>query len=334
MRIALQLLLTALALPLLTALGGCSCGFDCNSGSDERNPALLTLGLSDSLPEDLKAVVIEVDRITFRRNTSSEVVVDSFTLANQAEVDTFKIDLLQYPGKSHLVVIDDLEMQTGSYDALEIGIVVGGTGHSYVQLQDDTVQELTVANGVLQLPGIQLRAGSQTLIVEFGLALALQAQASGSYLLTSTGVRIANPASDASLSGQIDADLFDGDATCAAKTDPTAGNRVYLYEKSTAARNVPADVYTAASARTIPATAQAPLAVASLLQNDNTQQWEYSFGYVPAGDYVLTFACDTQDDDAVDYDGITIPLPADQRYEISLSEQEQAVCNLRAGGSC
>ncbi|MCB1732310.1 MAG: hypothetical protein KDI21_17720, partial [Halieaceae bacterium] len=60
---------------LLSATGGCSCGFDCNNDRD-NNPAMLTLGFSDQDLEQLKQVVIEVDRITLQRNGIEDVVIE------------------------------------------------------------------------------------------------------------------------------------------------------------------------------------------------------------------------------------------------------------------
>jgi hypothetical protein len=334
MQLSLKLSIPALAVfllvPLLVTVGGCSCGFDChNDSSDNVNPAVLTLGLSDSLPEDLKQVVLEVDTITFKRSGSSDVIVDTFTLPGQTEAATFKIDLLQYPGLQSLTVIDGLEMPTGSYDSVEIKIVTGGTEHSYVQLQDDTLQELTANNSVLQIPGIQLVSGDQQFVIEFGLAQSLQLQSSsGNYLMSNTGIRIENTATDATLSGQVDSSLFNTVVPCNAKTNPLVGNRVYLYQ-GRALTTTLGDVFS-----TINASAQAPYAVASMMQNANTQQWEYAFGYVPAGNYTLAFACNTANDNSVTYDGLTIPLPTNQKYNISLSTSQRAVCNLASGANC
>jgi len=36
----------------------------------------------------------------------------------------------------------------------------------------------------------------------------------------------------------------------------------------------------------------------------------------------------------VEYNGLVIPLPEDQVYELTLSESERAQCNLAEGASC
>ncbi|MEZ5570821.1 MAG: DUF4382 domain-containing protein [Halioglobus sp.] len=336
MRILLQLLFLSLPLIVLAQLGGCSCGFDCNNNSDGSSPASLTLGMSDSTPEDLKQVVIEVDSITFRRSGATPVVVDRFTIPAQNLVDaeTFTIDLLQYPGVRQLEVIQNRELATGNYTGVEIKVLDGSISRSYVQLQDDSLREITVTNGVLVLPGMQLVSGTQRFVIEFGLARALQYQSgSDKYLLANTGVRVENVLTAATLSGVVDSALFDGVSPCSEKSNPLVGNRVYLYQGIGLLPENLADVFTSTSTTTVPTNAKAPFAVASMA-DDIAGNWQYSFGFVPAGDYTLAFACDTQNDDAVNYDGLTIPLPVAQKYEISLSNSERAVCNLAEGASC
>jgi hypothetical protein len=341
MKIAMKILLPALAtLALLLPLGGCSCGFNCNNDRDnnnDNNPALLTLGFSDSLPEDLKQVVIEVNTITLRRSGVEDVVIDTFTIPALALVDepTFQVDLLDYQGTKQLVVITDLELITGFYNEVSITLLTGGINESYVQEDDDSLKAIEVTSGVQGLPGIQLASGNQPFTVEFGLAQALQYRAlTETYLLTTNGVRIENNLTAATLSGTVDSALFDTVSPCSEKDFPEKGNRIYLYRGLSLLEENLADVFTTQSTETIPENAIAPFAVASMALNDFTDSWEYSFGYIPAGSYTIAFACNTEADDAVEYNGLDIPLPIDQKYEITLSEAQKGVCNLAEGASC
>ena len=65
-----------------------------------------------------------------------------------------------------------------------------------------------------------------------------------------------------------------------------------------------------------------------------TGNWQYSFGFIPADSYTIAFSCNTAADDAVEYDGLDIPLPTNQKYEITLSEGQSGTCNLSVDGSC
>ena len=253
----------------------------------------------------------------------------TFTIGGVEDLQTFKVDLLKYPGAKQLVVIEDLELDAGTYE-VSIAILDDGVNNSNVLEANDVRKALTVSGGVLTLPGMQLASGNQAFTVEFGLAQALQYQtATETYLLATNGIRIENNLTAATLSGLIDSTLFDTVSPCSEKNPPTSGNRVYLYKGIDLAQDL-ADVFTSASVPTPPGNALAPFAVASL----NATTREYAFGFLPAGDYTLAFACDTADDDAVVWNDLTIPLPVDQVYPITLSRGEKAVCNLAEGASC
>jgi len=319
------------------SIGGCGCGFDCNNGNNRDATTLLSLGFSDAAPEDLKQVIIEVDSITFRRSGAEDVVVDSFTITelDLIEADTFQIDLLQYRGRNQLLVIDDLEMGRGTYSEILIRVLDGDINLSYVQEADDSVVELNAPAAGLSLPGMTLSADKQQFTVEFSLAQSLRFQASSdSYLLATDGIRVEDNATAASLTGRVDNALFDEVSPCDEKEDPERGNRIYLYQGIGLPDSQLADVFTTSSATTVPDDAQAPFTVAALLENTLIDSWEYAFGFLPAGDYTMAFACDTADDDSVDFDSLVVPLPEDQVYEVTLSEGEQGICDISDGSDC
>ena len=323
---------------LLLSLGGC-CGFDCNNDDNNKDPALLTLGFSDSIPEDLKEVWIEVDSITFRRTGAEDVVVDTFTIPEQniTNAETISVDLLKYPGFAQLEVITDFQISAATYSAVVIKIIANGVSSSYVLEAGDTAKAITIGNGSgnLSLDGMRLSSGKQAFTVEFSLAQALQLQPDGRYLLATDGIRIANNTTDARLSGSIEKSLFNTATICAEKSDPEIGNRVYLYEGNSFSTNdLLADVFTSDSNPVPPPIAVVPFAVASLSKVASTGNWVYAFGYVPAGDYTMAFSCNTATDDAVNWNDLKIPLPVSQVYKLTLSEGENAVCNIAEGASC
>jgi hypothetical protein len=336
--------LSLLLVPLLVTLGGCSCGFDCSGSNSNNNnnnsPTSLTLGFSDSLPEDLNEVVITVTSITFRRSGAEDVVVDNFTLTiddkDMVDVADFQMDLLDYRGLNQLEVIENLELDTGLYSEVSIEVEGDDINNSYVvEIDNGESKILNVPGGSLDLKDLQLSSGSQAVTVEFSLAQALAFQSSdGSYLLTTTGIRMEDNQKAASLSGQIDSTLFDTVSPCSEKSDPLKGNRIYLYEGKTLPSDSLVDVFTSESSE-LPPDAMVPFAVASLVFNKTTQSWDYSFGYIPAGEYTMAFSCNTEEDDSVEWNDLTIPLPEGQVYNnIELTEGEKAQCNLSEGASC
>ncbi|MDH3992165.1 MAG: hypothetical protein OEV47_04615, partial [Gammaproteobacteria bacterium] len=222
-----------------------------------------------------------------------------------------------------------------TYGAIKLTLLDRDVNLSYVQESDDSLKQLNISGTTLDLPGMRLSSGDQAFTVVFSLAQALQYQeSSDNYLLANDGIRVQDNATAASLSGRVDSDLFDTQSPCNAKEDPELGNRIYLYEGAGLPTDRTSDVFTAASTTEIPDDAAMPFSVATLLEDALTGNWQYVFGFLPAGDYTLAFSCDTADDDPVNYDGYVIPLPSDQFYDISLDEGEKATCDLDTGAAC
>ena len=330
-------LAAVLVTALLASTSGCGCGFDCNNGNNNDRPAVLSLGLSDSLPEDLKQVVIEVDSITLQRSGATDVIIDQFAIEdpNGPASDTFQVDLLEYQGRNQLVVISDLELDSDTYSGISIEILDGDINRSFVQEADDSVKVLSVANSAISAPGMTLDAGTQQFTVEFGLAQSLQYRSSDdSYLLTNHGVRTEDNAVAASLSGRVERTLFDSVSPCDEKTDPESGNRIYLYQGQGLADRQLGDVFNNDSSTEVPDNTVTPFAVASMAEDALTGIWQYAFGFLPADDYTLAFSCDTAGDDSTDFDDLTIALPGEQVYEITLGEAQVAVCDLTTDANC
>jgi len=323
----------------LLFLQGCGCGFDCNNGNNPGNqdPASFTLGFSDEALEQLKQVVIEVEQIAFTRNVGEDVIVETFTIndLNITDAESFQVDLLQYRGLNQLLVIENLELASQAYSNIELTILKGDINQSYVQESDDSLKQLNISGSTLRLPGMDLGSDKQTYTAVFSLAQALQyRQSSDTYLLATNGLRLQDNSVSASLTGRVDNSLFDTESPCDAKEDPELGNRIYLYQGTGLSASALGDVFTSSSSTDIPDGTVAPFSVATLAEDVLTGNWQYAFGFLPAGDYTLAFSCDTQDDDPVDFDDFDIPLPLDQVYEISLDEREKGICDLDEGASC
>jgi hypothetical protein len=334
MRTSFKTLLAALTLISLALSTGCGggCGFDCNRNDDNPNgKAFLSLGFSDALPEELDEVVLKVDKITFVRNNTADVVVDTFTIdeLDLVDADSFEIDLLDYPGVKQLLVIDELELEPGLYSNVVITVLADDINDSYVQEKTGDRRALTVSGNLLNVSGADLTSGAQDYSIEFGLPQALQfLEGSDTYVMTNNGMRMENTETAARLSGTVQASLFDTESQCSEKTLPLTGNRLYLYKDWDLSTDDLADVF--ADDTLVPDDAIAPFAVATIEANRTTGNFEYAFGYIPAGDYTLAFACDTSEDEALFFDDLLIPLPSNQTYEVTLTEGDQTICNVNA----
>lgn len=320
---------------LLTS--GCTCGFDCSSDNDDNaTPVSLTLLFSDALPDELKEVVISVDRIEFVRDTGQTIDVDTFSISrlNLEGADTFEIDLLTVNGNSPLTVLESQTLEPDFYEKINIYINDAAPDLSYVLDATDMRRPLTVPGNVLAVNGRQFNGGPLELVVEFGLAQALQFIGDeAGYRLTTDGIRLQNTATAVNLRGSISSELLDATPGCDSKTDPLTFNRVYIYEGEPTTL---ADLFTEDSAITAPEGAIAPFAVASLQPSTGADTpLSYFFSYLPQGDYTVAFTCNAENDDPTDYDGITVPEPAEQAYPVSLpTSGETYECNLSTEVDC
>lgn len=324
------------------ALSGCTCGFDCSSDDDDAaDPVLLTLLFSDSLPDELTEVVLSVDRIEWVRDDGATTTVDRFSIDSLALIDedSFEVDLLTLSGDNALTVFEDLELAPDFYDEVNIYPSDANLDRSFVLDALGTRSPLFVSGGVLSIPGRQLNSGSSEFVIEFGLARALRfvSEAQG-YQLTTQGLSLQNTASTVNLNGSIDADLLDGTDACSWKAEPTAFNRVYLYrDEDVTAGSLLGDVHIASASDTeVPDNAVAPYAVASLVESATPDRpLNYFFSYLPQGSYTLALACNAQDDDPIDYDGITVAEPETQVYSLELpTAGETYLCNLAPEADC
>jgi hypothetical protein len=321
--IIISVLLAALA------MNGCgSCGFDCSSDDEITGPAVLDLGFSDALPEDLKTVVLEVDSIVFQRSSDPDIIIDTFSVGdvdpNQPE-ESFQINLLAYRGAAQELVIQNLEMEPDTYSGIVINLTDEDINNSHVQESDDSVHTLVTSSGGLELSGIRLSSGSSTHTIEFDLPRSLRYDEDNDrYRLTSDGVRVVDNAKSGLLAGVVDEQLFDAVTPCDEKADPLKGNRVYLYEGIGLDTESLGDVFTDDGGSNV----IAPYSVSTILQSSTTGAWEYVFGYLPTGDYTIAFSCDAEEDDPDAYDELPIPFPEDQIYEVSLSTSGNRNCNF------
>lgn len=321
-------------LPALAAMQGCGgCGFNCDNAANGPSPT--SVGLSGSANNDLKSVVLTVDAITFRRTNADDVVIDQFTIdeINADGDDTFQIDLLDYRGLSQLTVIKDTDFDRGNYNSIVLTLVDNDVNSSYVQEADDERKELNITGTTLTIDGMRINSRQQTITIKFSLAQALQyISSSDTYQLTTKGIRVLDNDDGAAITGRVDSDLLDQVADCRSNDQDTS-NRVYLYSGRNLTVSQLADVYTSNSSTSIPANAIHPFDVALVRQNPSSTDWEYFLGFLPSGDYTLAFTCNAETDDSIDYDNISIPLPTDQLYEITLDD-ERVVCDLADGATC
>lgn len=317
-------------------LQGCGGG---GGGGGSAGTGSVSFNLADAPVDTADHVVITVDKVILRRDGADDVVVDRFTIPalNLTDADTFQIDLLDYRDGKRLLVIDGLTVPAGTYSQLILHVLDNDVNYSYVD-NGGVRTPIKQPSGDLKLGGFKVDAdGVYAYTLDFDLRFAMTYNpipSGGRYILKPRGVRLVSETQASHLGGTVAPALFDTDPQCATKADPTVGNVVYLYQGHALDTTKLVDVYDPDIATGVPAGAVAPFAAANVRQTLGGD-WQYNFGYLPAGDYTLAFSCDAEGDQAETYDGTVIPLPADQHVEVSLTGGQDATCNLPVtGGAC
>jgi len=298
-----SLTILALASLLLTA---------CND-SDESELAKFSLGVSDAPVEEAEIVSIEIDTISLKNTETNEVVLVE-TFANEADesVESIKVNLLEFTGIAQMKIVDEAQgitLDDGVY-TMELTVIDAG---SYVILNND-------ANEYdIKIPSSRLKLGEFTVssdaiqvddkpayTIEFDLMKSLVQRgndpAKNGFIIKPHGVRVV------SLSGAIA-------GTVSPENTNLGTCMVYLYDE---APTMLADLFDSSdeSFEGEEPSATAPLAT-TIVAVDGT----YTIGFVPEGNYTVALRCNTEIDDNVQYEGLTIP---------SLDGNSQAV-NVSAG---
>lgn len=314
--------ITALSVAVLGCGGG-------GGGNSFSSAGTVSFGIADAPVDDADHVVITVDKVTLRRDGADDIVIDRFTIPSLSLTNaaTFQIDLLDYRNGNRVLVIDDLVVPSGTYSQLILHVLDNDVNYSYVDV-GGTRTPIKQPSSELKLGGFTVDAnGVYTYTLDFDLRKAMTYNPGPDrYILKPRGVRIVSEALAATLTGTVDSALFNTDPSCSSKADPTKGNVVYLYAGHNLS-GVLGDVYDPELPTVVPVTALNPYEAANVYQAGDGS-WHYHFGYLPAGDYTLAFSCNAEADTADTYDGIAIPLPSDQRIEVSLPAGQQTTLNL------
>jgi hypothetical protein len=324
--------LTALSI----LLHGCGGGGGGGSDNGSTNTGTVTLAIADALVDNIDSVVITVDKVILRRDGGSDVVVERFTIPalGLTDSDTFQIDLLDYRNGQRLLIVDDLVVPAGNYSQLILQVLDDDVNYSYVD---------TLGNRVpIKQPSEQLKLGGFTVnangvygyTLDFDLRKAMTYNPGPDrYILKPRGVRVVDEQLVTTLQGRVDSSILNLDPGCMNKADPLAGNVVYLYQNHNLSGSL-VDVYDPDVASGVPAGAVNPYASATVYRASDSS-WRYHFGFLPAGDYTLAFACHAEGDYADTYDHVAIPQPGTQRTELTLTALEQSECDLPiADGHC
>lgn len=275
----------------------------CGSSSSGSDTGKLTLGLTDGPVENAEQVVVTFNAVELHGAENKTITFD----------EPKAINLLAYQGEDRIVLLDDEVLQAGNYQWIRLAVDEAG---SYI-LIDGQQHPLDIPSGAqtgLKLNrGFTLAAdGSTDFTIDFDLRKSVTLSNQG-YKLRPT-LRITDNLQSGTISGTVAASLIE-DASCNNGDNNDQGNAVYLFSGSDAE---PQDIQTNAGD---------PLASATVVYDSEQQQYRYTLGFVPYGDYSVTFTCNSSLDNA-DEDNSAL-MNFSPAVNVSLNDQ-QASANISA----
>jgi len=280
------------SMSVLTACGG-------SSGDPEPMFATFSLGVSDAPVNGARAVMVCFNEIEL---TGNGLGSQSFTIGDDTEAaaandscrdaqgnvipNTRGIDLLLLDGAKSEALVSGAEFEAGNYGQLRLEIAEG----SYVEEEDGLKVPLRVPSNELKLGGVTLSAGGTfSYTLEFDLRKAVvDPVGQDGYLLKPTGLRLVDNSEIGHLTGQVAEGILINDNCTVAPADvmmPVA--TVYLYQG--------ADRQIAELSDNGGDNTYQPYASTNVYF-DGVSEYNYSIGFVDAGDYTAALSCDVEDD--------------------------------------
>ena len=287
---------------LFIALAGILSLISCSSGSDVSTTVagggrggaeygFVSLNITDAPIDNATEVWVQFDGVEFMPADASQSgpILVTFDAPMQ-------INLLELQGtKSKPLLINEI-LPTGVYDWVRLKMTATRDGilDSYIVLDDGSVHELDMPGG--SEIGLQINGGlevvantASTKTIDFDLRQSIIMAGLNNYQIQPV-LHIVNNNQAGAIEGSVS--LLTLMSWKCSDLDPSSGNAVYLYDGFGI---TPDDVGGAGPQ---------PVASAMVKLNSTTGEFEYSFGYVPFGQYTASFTCEADIDDPVSDDVI------------------------------
>ncbi|GLT13129.1 DUF4382 domain-containing protein [Vibrio algivorus] len=303
--------LAAVAAASALILSGCG-GSDSSDNSTQKT-ANVSFAISDAPVDDAQSVTIAFTQVELIRQNGERIMLD--VEPESPGVDYQQLDLLDYQGADSELIITEKPIPVGEYKNLILHI--SSESNVNFVVDNNGTQPLKQPSNKLQLGGFTVTEdATQAFTIEFDLrkSLVLRGNSNNNngYILKPHGVSIIDNESAATLNGAITT-ITD---TCLATED----NFVYLYQGSGLDSAKLGDLYDEGDeefSSTVPEGTIAPYATTKL-----DDAGTYEFGFLPSGDYTLALYCAGEEDNSIQFDGLTIPQPTGQVKETTLVEGE------------
>jgi hypothetical protein len=278
------------------------CGGSGPELDETASTGFLSLGVSDGPLHDARKVCITFDEIELKSGSETTII----------ELDPVrKINLLEFQGTDFAPLLVNEEVSARDYQWMRLGIdAVRGTlvnagditgtqcdgDASYIVMKDDRVFNLYVPSGAdtgLKLvSGFTIPAGgSPDFTAEFDLARSITAPPGlDPDVVLRPVIRLVNNVDVGSLAGVVDSGLATAEGC-----EPS----VYVFEDGVTPNPIGIDD-DPESTETDPNDPVATAMVNKQFNNDESETWNYSIGFMLPGDYEAAFTCNGTDFEPVD----------------------------------
>lgn len=254
-----------------------------SSDSTDGTDGTLTLLLTDAAVDTAIEVWVEFAGVELKPQGD-----ESFSIEFEEPV---KFDLLQLSGDNTAALLQDEVVPAGGYNFIRLDVNADEDGifDSFVitELGEMIELEVTSQNGLQLVSGFTVTAGGGvSFVIDWDLRKGLtmpQGANKNSWKLR-PALRITDLSAVGEVSGTVSDDLVSHES-CTNDLAEDTGNGVYLYDGLDA---TPEDIHTEDTD---------PISTAPVEQDENGL-YRYSMSFLSAGEYTISFTCQTLDDEA------------------------------------
>ena len=260
----------------------------------------VSLAITDAPIDNVSRVRVTFDRVELKPAQGEKIAIElnpPVTITN----------LLDLTGNAAEPVLGKTTVPTGEYNYIRL-YVVGGSPNSEVEEDTGGIfdlylpgQQANAENRFMQLvSGFTVPAGgSADFTADIDLRKALTKPSGQNSYLLRPAVRVVDNVEVGTIAGNVDPALF-SDASCTNNVATDEGVAVYLYAANVASMG---DIYVDEGGQCQHCESDSgkdevtPLTTANVTQNQQTGGYEYTIGFVEAGEYKLGLTCQSLNDD-------------------------------------
>jgi len=272
---------------ILSVLSACDSGDNnkLTSGRGGTANSLLTLDITDAPVDDADEVWIEFTGISIQPSKDNEnTELMEFTFDSPK-----RFNLLDLQGSKIQTLLNEKIIPSGSYDWIRLSINAeqDNTLDSYIKLKDGSEHELYIPGGAqtgLKLNNrIKLIANAEfNYTIDFDLRKSIVSTGAENFILR-PALRLINNSESATITGTVNASLLSSIGAGCTDNNPVTGNAVYLFDNT---NTTPDDINNTTK----------NLVNSSLVELNTNGNYEYTLGFIPQGDYTISFTCQSDID--------------------------------------